>query len=85
MSSELTFGDKLNANISRNELAACSFKESGAIKFDQPTPVQQQAIPVAISGRDIIGSAQTGTGKTGAFLIPLLVRLLNQGIKAQHW
>ncbi len=51
-------------------------KNLGAIKFDQPTPVQQQAIPVAISGRDIIGSAQTGTGKTGAFLIPLLVRLL---------
>jgi len=46
-------------------------------KFDTPTPIQAAAIPVALSGRDIIGCAQTGTGKTAAFGIPLVARLLN--------
>ncbi|HAV93915.1 MAG: ATP-dependent RNA helicase [Legionellales bacterium] len=46
------------------------------MQFTEPTPIQQSAIPLAIAGRDIIGSAQTGTGKTGAFLIPLLSQLL---------
>lgn len=45
--------------------------------FDKPTPIQAQAIPPALEGRDILGSAQTGTGKTGAFGIPLVARLIN--------
>lgn len=48
-----------------------------AMKFTTPTPIQAQAIPLAMQGRDILGSAQTGTGKTGAFGIPLVSRLLN--------
>ena len=44
--------------------------------FDTPTPVQQKAIPLALKGRDILGSAQTGTGKTGAFGIPLVVKMM---------
>ncbi len=44
--------------------------------FESPTPIQEKAIPVAISGKDIMGLAQTGTGKTGAFVIPLLENLL---------
>jgi len=40
-----------------------------------PTPIQQQAIPTALTGKDIVGIAQTGTGKTGAFMIPALERL----------
>lgn len=40
-----------------------------------PTPVQQQAIPVVLEGRDILGLAQTGTGKTAAFMLPILQRL----------
>lgn len=43
--------------------------------YKTPTPVQQQAIPHIISGRDILGSAQTGTGKTAAFCVPLLENL----------
>jgi ATP-dependent RNA helicase DeaD len=44
--------------------------------FNKPTPVQQKAIPLALKGRDILGSAQTGTGKTGAFGIPLVVKMM---------
>jgi ATP-dependent RNA helicase RhlE len=46
------------------------------IKFKVPTPIQQKAIPLAIQGKDIIGIAQTGTGKTHAFAIPIVQRLL---------
>lgn len=49
-----------------------------AMQFDTPTPIQAQAIPPALAGKDILGSAQTGTGKTGAFGIPLVNRLLSQ-------
>ena len=44
-------------------------------KFAVPTPIQRKSIPVAIEGKDIIGIAQTGTGKTLAFGVPMLQRL----------
>jgi superfamily II DNA/RNA helicase len=47
------------------------------INFTTPTPIQAQAIPPALEGKDILGSAQTGTGKTGAFGIPLVAKLLS--------
>lgn len=47
------------------------------LQFLKPTPIQAQAVPVALTGRDLIGCAQTGTGKTAAFCIPLLARLQN--------
>src|SRR6202166_3080992 len=43
--------------------------------YDTPTPIQEQAIPYALQGRDILGIAQTGTGKTAAFTLPMLSRL----------
>jgi ATP-dependent RNA helicase DeaD len=46
------------------------------IHFTKPTPIQAQAIPLALEGKDILGSAQTGTGKTGAFGIPLIAGLM---------
>ncbi len=49
----------------------------------EPTPIQAAAIPVMISGRDLLGSAQTGTGKTAAFSLPLIMRL-TQGSSAQQ-
>jgi superfamily II DNA/RNA helicase len=46
------------------------------MNFNQPTPIQAQAIPLALNGRDILGSAQTGTGKTAAFAIPAIAHLI---------
>ncbi|MBL4588966.1 MAG: DEAD/DEAH box helicase, partial [Alphaproteobacteria bacterium] len=46
------------------------------MEYTTPTPIQAQAIPLALQGRDIMGSAQTGTGKTAAFAIPLIQKLL---------
>ena len=43
--------------------------------FEQPTPIQAQAIPPALAGKDVIGTAATGTGKTAAFLLPIIERL----------
>ncbi len=62
-----------------------TFKELGIIEpilkaltekgYTQPTPIQEQAIPILLSGKDLLGSAQTGTGKTAAFTIPILQHL----------
>src|SRR5699024_4727992 len=45
------------------------------LQYDQPTPIQQRCIPLILKGKDVLGSAQTGTGKTGAFVIPLLQKI----------
>ncbi len=52
---------------------AASIKETGYVT---PTPIQQQAIPTVMQGRDVMGLAQTGTGKTAAFALPILNRLM---------
>ncbi|QEX28243.1 degradosome RNA helicase CshA [Staphylococcus lugdunensis] len=46
--------------------------------FKEPTPIQKDSIPYALEGRDILGQAQTGTGKTGAFGIPLIEKVVNK-------
>ena len=60
--------DSLNLNPSILK----ALQEAG---YTEPTPIQQQAIPVAIEGRDLMASAQTGTGKTAAFMLPSLHRI----------
>ncbi len=49
--------------------------------YTEPTPIQAAAIPALISGRDLLGSAQTGTGKTAAFSLPLIVRLAHANLQ----
>ena len=49
-----------------------------AIGFESATPIQKQAIPVILAGKDLIGSAQTGTGKTAAFLLPIINDILTK-------
>ncbi|QRM56379.1 DEAD/DEAH box helicase [Sinorhizobium sp. BG8] len=57
--------------LSKNILAALA-----ALGFDKPTPIQEKAIPLVLAGNDLIGLAQTGTGKTAAFGLPMIERLL---------
>jgi superfamily II DNA/RNA helicase len=46
-----------------------------AAGYTTPTPIQAAAIPVAVTGRDVLGIAQTGTGKTASFVLPMIMRL----------
>jgi ATP-dependent RNA helicase RhlE len=55
-----------------------------AAGFDNPRPIQAEAIPSCLEGRDVMGLAQTGTGKTAAFALPLMHRLLQNRFKAQR-
>ena len=64
-------------NFNELDLPANLLLALGSMHFDTPTPIQAQAIPLALEGKDIIGSAQTGTGKTAAFAIPIVARLIN--------
>ena len=63
--SELSLSNTLKGNLARHN-------------FVTPTPVQAEAIPPALTGRDVVATAQTGTGKTLAFLLPVVESLLNQ-------
>ena len=54
-----------------------------ALGYEQPTPIQQQAIPAILANKDIMAGAQTGTGKTAAFALPILQRL-SENIQAQR-
>ena len=49
--------------------------------YTDPTPIQAQAIPSILDGKDIMGGAQTGTGKTAAFILPVLHKLANKSTK----
>ncbi|MBP8272848.1 MAG: DEAD/DEAH box helicase [Acidobacteria bacterium] len=50
-----------------------------ALGYEEPTPIQKEAIPVLLSGRDLVGQAGTGTGKTAAFALPMIERLIAAG------
>lgn len=56
-----------------------------SLNFNEPTPIQKQAVPVIIEGSDLIGCAETGTGKTAAFLLPIIQKFISEpktGIRA---
>ncbi|HFQ15289.1 MAG TPA: DEAD/DEAH box helicase, partial [Rhodobacteraceae bacterium] len=63
----MTFND---LGLSQNVLDAVT-----AAGYENPTEIQKSAIPPALKGRDVLGLAQTGTGKTAAFALPILTRL----------
>jgi len=67
--SQHTFDDFKMHDLLKRNLAAKGFK--------QPSPIQDQTIPVGLDGRDVVGIANTGTGKTAAFAIPMLHRLMS--------
>ncbi len=50
-----------------------------ALGYEEPTPIQREAIPLLLEGRDLVGQAGTGTGKTAAFILPILDRLARAG------
>ncbi len=68
-----------------DELGLCSEIQKAIeyMGFEEPSPIQRKAIPVMMSGRDLIGQAQTGTGKTAAFGIPMLEKLNPRNKKIQ--
>jgi ATP-dependent RNA helicase RhlE len=65
----LTFKD-----LDLHELLQMGLQDIG---FSEPTPIQEKSIPIALDGKDVLGAAQTGTGKTGAFVIPIIHQVLN--------
>ena len=78
--------ENYGAESANNDETAMSFEDLGlcdellaateALGWKKPSIIQSQAIPIALSGRDIIGLAETGSGKTGAFAIPVIQALL---------
>jgi ATP-dependent RNA helicase RhlE len=67
-------------NLGLSEPLLKAIKEQG---YTKPTPIQQQAIPVVIEGKDVLAAAQTGTGKTAGFTLPLLEKLSQTKPKMQ--
>ncbi|HYD46950.1 MAG TPA: DEAD/DEAH box helicase, partial [Terriglobales bacterium] len=74
MSHDLHSGE---AQVSQFPVAPRLQRGIAALGFVSPRPIQAQTIPAALAGRDILGLAQTGTGKTAAFALPILERLHN--------
>jgi len=65
-------------------LGDCLVKAVTVLGYEEPTPIQREAIPHLLAGRDLIGQAGTGTGKTAAFALPLIDRLLRGGSPARR-
>ena len=66
----------MTSNFSNLSLAPQLAKAVAEMGYETMTPIQEQAIPVVLEGRDVMGAAQTGTGKTAAFALPLLQRMM---------
>ena len=62
-------------NFSQLGLAPAQVRSCESLGYTEPTPIQAQGIPVVLSGQDLIGCAETGTGKTAAFLLPIIQKM----------
>jgi ATP-dependent RNA helicase RhlE len=62
-------------NFSQLGLTTAQVRKCESLGYTKPTPIQEQAIPVVLSGQDLIGCAETGTGKTAAFLLPIIQQI----------
>lgn len=78
---DLTAGVAAFAHLKLDQRLNSAVREAG---YGAPTPVQAAAIPVILKGRDLIGTAQTGTGKTAAFVLPILQYLLTNPAQKQR-
>jgi ATP-dependent RNA helicase RhlE len=65
-------------NFSELGLQPALVRVCESLEYTEPTPIQKQAIPIVLTGADLIGCAETGTGKTAAFLLPLIQRMSEQ-------
>lgn len=87
ISTESEEQEQVVPKVSKNKGEISSFKDFDLpevilttlekMGYEVPTPVQAKGIPLALQGKDILGSAQTGTGKTAAYAIPMIAKLLN--------
>ncbi len=73
-------GNMTFANLGLSDKVLAAVEAAG---YSQPTPIQEQAIPVVLDFKDVCGIAQTGTGKTAAFVLPMLTRLENGRARAR--
>ncbi|CAG9859669.1 unnamed protein product [Phyllotreta striolata] len=73
---DVDFNNSANTSFYQMNLSRPLLKAIAEMKFVHPTPIQSATIPVALLGRDICGCAATGTGKTAAYMLPVLERLL---------
>jgi len=65
-------------NFSELQISNYTKERLSSARFSTPTPVQAAAIPQALAGKDVLATAQTGTGKTLAFLIPIMEQMLHK-------
>ena len=62
-------------NFSELGLQPALVRVCESLEYKEPTPIQKQAIPIVLTGADLIGCAETGTGKTAAFMLPIIQRM----------
>ncbi|MEK6280751.1 MAG: DEAD/DEAH box helicase [Acidobacteriota bacterium] len=73
--SRIEVAQKEFMNFSQLGLLPAQVRKCESLGYTEPTPIQEQAIPVVLSGQDLIGCAETGTGKTAAFLLPIILKI----------
>ncbi|KAF9770572.1 nucleolar DEAD-box protein required for synthesis of 60S ribosomal subunit [Fusarium sp. DS 682] len=73
---EETSGKKSASSFQAMSLSRPILRGLASVGFTKPTPIQAKSIPIALMGKDLVGGAVTGSGKTGAFIVPILERLL---------